>query len=169
MSALSERRKLLSWAPLLVAVLVIASAAALVWVYVTQYRVDRQTDAAAQKVAVSVASEAAVTLLSYTPETIDADLAAARQVMTGEFATYYGKFTADIVGPAARDRGVKADAEVVEAAAMDVDPDRAKVLVFLTQQTVSTERPEPALTASSVVVTLSKVDGTWLVSAFDPV
>ncbi|MGE2734696.1 hypothetical protein [Mycolicibacterium vaccae] len=157
------------WRLLSVVVLLIASAAILLTVYLTQYRVDQQTGAAAEQAAVAAASDATVSLLSYAPESIDADLEAARQVMTGEFATYYGKFTSDIVGPAARDRGVKASAHVIDAAAMELRPDRAKVLVFLKQETVSKERPQPALTAGSVVVSLDKVDGTWLVSAFDPV
>ncbi|MGE2834717.1 hypothetical protein [Mycobacterium sp. SMC-4] len=152
-----------------IAVLLAASAAILVTVYLTQTRVDRQTDASAEQAVVTAASDATAALLSYAPETIDEDLSAAQSVMTGEFATYYGKFTADIVGPAARDRGVKARAEVVDAAAMEIQPDRAKVLVFLKQQTLSKDRPEPALTASSVIVSMTKIDDRWLVSAFDPV
>lgn len=52
---------------------------------------------------------------------------------------------------------------------MEIRPDSAKVLVFLNQETSSKERPDPSLTASSVVVSLTKVDGNWLISAFDPV
>lgn len=153
----------------MIAVLLVASAAVLVTVYLTQYRPDRQSGAAAQQAAVAAASEATVSLLSYAPETIDEDLAAAQSVMTGEFATYYGRFTADIVGPAARDRGVKTSARVVDAAAMETHHDRARVLVFVEQETVSKDRPEPAPSASSVIVSLAKVEGAWLVSAFDPV
>lgn len=157
------------WRIIAVALLVIASGAMLATLYVSQYRVDSQTDAAAEEAAVDAASTATATLLSYTPETIDAALAAARSVMTGEFATYYGGFTSEVVAPAARDRGVKAQAHVIDSALMDIQPDQAKVLVFLKQETASRERPEAAVTASSVAVTVTKVDGTWLVSAFDPV
>ncbi|KWX66306.1 hypothetical protein [Mycobacterium sp. NAZ190054] len=157
------------WRSMVVAVLVIASAAVLLTLYVTQYRVDRQTGPAAEESAVEAASSASAALLSYAPETIDADLSTAHSLMTGEFATYYGKFTADVVAPAARERGVKARAHVVDSALMELQPDQAKVLVFLNQETVSRERPEPSLTASSVVVTMTKVDGRWLVSSFEPV
>ncbi|MGQ9409620.1 hypothetical protein [Mycolicibacterium gilvum] len=77
--------------------------------------------------------------------------------MTGEFATYYGGFTSEVVAPAARDRGVKAQAHVIDSALMDIQPDQAKVLVFLKQETASRERPEAAVTASSVAVTVTKV------------
>lgn len=167
-------RRLLSqtrsrWRPLLVVVLLIGSAAVLATVYLTQYRMDRQTGATAEQAAVAAASGGTVALLSYAPETLDADLATAKSQMTGEFLTYYGKFTADVVAPAVRDRGVKASARAVSAALMEIHPTDAKVLVFLNQETFSRERPEPAFTASSVIVSLAKIDGKWLISAFDPV
>jgi Mce-associated membrane protein len=43
------------------------------------------------------------------------------------------------------------------------------VLLFVNQSTQSKDRPEPTLTSSSVVVTLSKADGKWLISLFNPV
>lgn len=149
--------------------LLIASAVVLSTLYVTQYRVDRQTGPAAEAEVVEAASDATASLLSYAPETIDTDLSTAQSLMTGEFATYYGKFTAYVVAPAVRDRGVKATARVIDSALMELKPDQAKVLVFLNQETVSRERPEPAVTASSVVVTVTKVENNWLISAFDPV
>jgi Mce-associated membrane protein len=156
------------WRLLAVSVL-IASAAVLTTLYLTQYRVDRQTGAAAEEAAVAAASSATAALLSYAPETIGTDLSTAQSLMTGDFSTYYGKFTAEVVAPAVRDRGVKAQAHVIDSALMELQPDQAKVLVFLKQETASHERPEPAVTASSVVVTVTKVDGAWLISAFDPV
>ncbi|MGE0219897.1 hypothetical protein [Mycolicibacterium sp.] len=157
------------WRLVAASILLIASATTLMTLYVTQYRVDSQTDAAAEDAAVTAATTATAALLSYAPETIDADLDTARSLMTGEFATYYGKFTAAVVAPATRDRGVKAQAHVIDSALMELEPGHAEVLVFLKQETASRERPQPAVTASSVVVKLAKVDGDWLISAFDPV
>ncbi|MEC9323294.1 MAG: hypothetical protein VYB90_05625 [Actinomycetota bacterium] len=154
---------------MLVLVVLVGSAAVLTTVYLTQYQVMRQTGAAVEQAAVAAASSGTVALLSYAPDTIDADLATAKSQMTGEFLTYYGKFTTDVVAPAVRDRGVKASARAVDAAVMEIRPTEAKVLVFLDQETVSRDRPEPAYTASSVIVSLAKVDGEWLISAFDPV
>jgi Mce-associated membrane protein len=47
-------------------------------------------------------------------------------------------------------------------------PNTASVLVYINQSTTTADNPEPMLTASSVVVTMSKVDGKWLISAFNP-
>lgn len=157
------------WRSRVVVVLLACSAAVLATVYLTQYRVDRQTSAAAEQAAVAAASSGTVALLSYSPETIETDLATAKSRMTGEFLTYYGKFTTDVVAPAVRDRGVKASARAVSAAAMEIHPGEAKVLVLLNQETTSRDHPEPASTASSVIVSLVKVDDAWLISAFDPV
>lgn len=42
------------------------------------------------------------------------------------------------------------------------------VLVFIHQATTTKDRPEPVLTTSSVRVTLTKVEGSWLISRFEP-
>jgi Mce-associated membrane protein len=43
------------------------------------------------------------------------------------------------------------------------------VLLFLNQTTTSKENPDGSFTASSVKVSLTKVNDVWLISAFDPV
>lgn len=148
--------------------LTVAAVLALV-VYGTAYRPARQSDAVAADDAVRAASSATVALLSYSPETLGQDLERARALMAGDFLTYYGKFSDDVVAPAVRTKGIQAAAQVVNAGLIEIRPNDAKVLVFLNQETVSRERREPALTASSVVVSLAKVDSRWLISALDPV
>jgi Mce-associated membrane protein len=163
------RASLAHWRAVVVVGLLISSAALVTVLYLTQYRIDRQTDTKAVDEVVAAASTGTVALLSYTPDTLEADLASARSNMTGEFLTYYGKFTSDVVAPAVQQKGITATARVARAGMMEIHPDSAKVLIFLNQETVSKERPEPSLTASSVVVGLTKVGGSWLISAFDPV
>jgi Mce-associated membrane protein len=58
---------------------------------------------------------------------------------------------------------------VVRAAVAEIHPDSAIVLLFINQVTTSKENPDGAFAASSVKVTLKKIDGRWLISAFDPV
>ena len=160
-SAWPAIRKALSANGRAIAVLtaVAAAAAFLATVYLVDYRADQQTNAAGRAEAIDAASAGTAALLSYAPETIESDLETSRSLMTGEFLTYYSKFTADVVAPAVRKRGVTANAHVARAALMDLHPDRAKVLLFLNQETSSRDRPEPAPTASSVIVSMTKVDG----------
>ncbi len=163
------RRVVSRWRLITVGVLLVASAGVAAGLYFTQYRPDRQTDDPAPKAVIAAASEGTVSLLSYAPDSLDRDLAAAKSHLTGDFLTYYSKFTEQIVAPAAKQKTVKTTASVVRAAVSDLHPDSAKVVVFLNQTTTSQDRPDPTHTASSVVVSLTKVNGTWLISAFDPV
>ncbi|MBB3602980.1 Mce-associated membrane protein [Mycolicibacterium sp. BK556] len=122
-----------------------------------------------QKEVKDAASGGTVALLSYAPETLDKDLANAKAHLTGEFLKYYSQFTDQIVAPAAKQKGVKTEATVARAAVSELHPDNAVVLVFVNQVTTSKDRPDPALATSSVVVKLTKTDGRWLISEFNPV
>jgi Mce-associated membrane protein len=155
--------------PALAALLVVASTALTAGLLYFQYRPDRATDAAAAKAAITAASEGAVAILSYSPDTFDRDVASAKSRLTGDFLSYYSQFTQEIVGPAAKQKSVKTSAVVVRAAASELHPDSAVVLVFINQSTVSADRPEPALTSSSVLVTVTKASDKWLISSFNPV
>jgi len=156
------------WRTLAICLALVASAGMAAWLYFGQYRTDQLTASATTDV-VGAATQGSVALLSYAPDTVDADLAAAQSNLTGEFATYYGEFAKQIVAPATKQRGVQTTATVVRAAPAEVNPNDAKVLVFLNQVTVSRDNPDPAQAASSVMVGLVKVDGRWLISSFDPI
>lgn len=136
--------------------------------YMTQHRADEETSERVARAALAEASAGAVAVVSYAPETLDRDLVAAKSHLTGEFLTYYGKFVDQVVAPAVRQKAVKSTASVGRAAITELHRDTAKVLVFLNQTTVSQDRPEPVQTASSVVVSLAKVNDNWLISAVDP-
>ncbi len=155
-----------------VAVLVVAlvaSAGVAAWLYFSQYRPDQQIDAAVSKTALDAATNGTVALLSYSPDSLDKDFASAKSHLTGDFLSYYTQFTEQIVTPAAQQKSVKTTASVVRAAVSELHPNSAVVLVFVNQTTTSKENPDGAFAVSSVKVSLNKVDGTWLISSFDPV
>jgi Mce-associated membrane protein len=163
------RRRGTRLVPFAFALLVIASAAFATSLFYLQYRPDRQTDNAAASAAVSAASDSTVAILSYAPDSIDKDFATAKSRLTGEFLNYYSQFTQQIVGPAAKQKAVKTTAAIAQAALTELHSDSAVVLVFVNQTTQSAARPEPTITASSVLVSLTKINGAWLVSAFNPI
>jgi len=156
-------------AAILVAAALIVSAGLAAGLYFFQYRTDQQTNSAAANVALDAAKNGTVALLSYSPDTLDKDFAAAKSNLTGDFLSYYTQFTEQIVTPAAKEKQVKTTASVVRAAVSEIHPDSALVLVFINQVTTSKENPDGAFAASSVKVGLTKTDGRWLISAFDPV
>jgi Mce-associated membrane protein len=154
---------------IVLAVALLASAGATAWLYFNQYRTDRQTNDAAANVALDAAKTGTVAMLSYSPESLDKDFANAKSHLTGDFLSYYTNFTQQIVTPAAKQKSVKTTAAVVRAAVSELHPDSAVVLVFINQNTTSKENPDGAFAASAVKVGLKKIDGTWLISSFDPV
>jgi Mce-associated membrane protein len=162
------RRCLAMWRPILASALVIATIAVAAGLYFFQYRPAQRIDDAATHQAVQAASDGAVAAVSYSYDNLDHDFARAKSVSTGEFLSYYSKFSQDFVAPAATKGHLIATAKVLRAAAIELHPDSAVVLVFMNQNTSSKEKPEPLTTASSVVVTLNKVNGSWLIAKLDP-
>jgi Mce-associated membrane protein len=138
------------------------------WLYFTQYRPDKQTDDAVAQSVVNAARDGTVALLSYKPDTLNQDFAAAKSHLTGDFLNYYDQFTKEVVTPAAQTKGVTTTAQVTGAAVSELNPDKAVVLVFIDQATTSKERPDPAMAASSAKVSLAKAHGEWLITKFDP-
>lgn len=151
------------------AVLLVASAGLTAWLYFASYRPDQQTGPAASGVVLDAAKQGTVAALSYSPGSLDKDLDTAKSHLTGDFLAYYTEFTDSVVRPAVKKKSVSTTAEVVRAAVSELHPDQAKVLVFVNQTTTSADRPQPSMSASSINITMTKVDGKWLISAFDPV
>ena len=154
---------------ILLAVALVASAGVAAWLYFEQYRPDQETNDAAATVALDAAKTGTVALLSYSPESLDKDFAAAKSHLTGDFLSYYTQFTQQIVTPAAKQKSVKTAAAVVRAAVSELHPDSAVVLVFINQNTTSKENPDGSFAASAVKVGLKKINDAWLISSFDPV
>jgi Mce-associated membrane protein len=165
-----QRGKLLKWLGVIVLVLaLLASAGAAAWLYYFEYRPDQQTNAEAAKVAIDAASAGTVAVLTYSPESVEQDFAAAKTHLTGDFLNHYTGFTEQVVLPAAKQKQVKTSAAVVQAAVSEIQPDSAVVLVFVNQTTTSKENPDGAFAASAVKVGMDKIDGRWLISTFEPV
>lgn len=127
-----------------------------------------RTDDEVRTETVQAASDSTVKLLSYTPDQVEQQLGDARNLITGPFLDTYTALINDVVIPGAKEKQIAATASVPQAAAVSADPDRAVVLVFVNQSVV-VGTAAPANTASSVRVTMDKVDDRWLISGFDPV
>ena len=93
-------------------------------------------------------------MLSYSPDSLDKDFAAAKSHLSGDFLSYYNQFTEQIVAPAAKQKSLKTNARVLGAAVQELHPDSAVVLVLVDQSTTSKDNPDPAMASSSVLVSL---------------
>ena len=114
------------------------------------------------------AKDSTIALLSYKPDTVEQQLGAARDLLTGDFRDSYTSLTNDVVIPGAKQKQISAVATVPAVASVSANPSHAVVLVFV-NQTVIVGQTAPTDTASSVRVTLDKVGNRWLISKFDPV
>jgi Mce-associated membrane protein len=151
------------------AVLLLISGGVASWIYFKQYRPDEQTDPSARRAVAASASDGTTALLSYSADTLDQDFAAAKSHLAGEFLNYYVQFTQQSVGPAAREKSMKTTARVTGAAVSELHPDSAVVLVFVDQTTTTKDSPQPSLVISNVWVTLTRIDGKWLITKFSPI
>lgn len=124
--------------------------------------------ARARSESVQAARDDAVTLLTYHPETVDKDLAAARERLTGEFKDAYAELTRQVVVPGAKEKHISSVAKANAAASVSATANHAVALVYV-DQTVTIGTGAPTDTQPVVRVTLDKVNGRWLVSRFDPV
>ncbi len=117
---------------------------------------------------VQAAKDSTIALLSYKPDTVEQQLGAARDRLTGDFRDSYTSLTNDVVIPGAKQKQIAAVATVPAVASVSANPNHAVVLVFV-NQTVNVGQDAPTDTASSVRVTLDKIGDRWLISKFDPV
>lgn len=161
--ALVIRWRLISLVVALVAAVGLAGS-----LFFLQYRPNQQTDDVAAHAVIKSASDGTVALLSYSPETLDNDVAAGKSHLTGELLRYFTGFSQYFVTPAVRSKQVKASASVLRAALIGMHPNSAVALLFVHQTTSSKDKPDPVLSTNNVRVTLTKVDGSWLIAKFEP-
>jgi Mce-associated membrane protein len=155
------------WRLILLTLLTVGAVGLAGGLFYFQYNPDQRTaDAAAQRV-LRAASDGTVALLSYSPNSLDADFARAKSHLTGDLLTYYSKYTTETVGPTAKQKQITASAKVLRAAVSKLQPDSAVVLAYLHQITVSKDKPKPEESTSSVLITLAKVRNSWLIAKFD--
>jgi Mce-associated membrane protein len=114
------------------------------------------------------AKDSTIALLSYRPDTVDKDLNAARDRLTGTFRDSYTSLTHDVVIPGAKQKQISAVVTVPAVASVSATASHAVVLVFV-DQTIIVGTDAPTATASSVKVSLDKISGRWLISDFTPV
>ncbi len=120
----------------------------------------------ARSQSVKAAKDSTDAILTFRYDTIDHDVAATREKLTGGFLDTYTKRTQQQAIPDAKQQRFVASATVPAAAPETVTPNHAVVLVFVSQ-TVKLGDSPPTVTGSSARVTLDKIGGRWLTSDFD--
>lgn len=135
------------------------------------WRHDRQQDDVdrARTEALGEARAKVATVLSYNFRTVEADIAASTELLTGEAKRQFEATTAQWVVPASVDAHITNTAEVVDAGVVSATEDRVETVVFVTQTTVNKAAREPRISGSRLVVTMTREGDTWLISVMDPI
>ncbi|MCV7032495.1 hypothetical protein [Mycobacterium sherrisii] len=118
--------------------------------------------------ATSAAMESTIAMLSYQPNSVGKDLKAASNRLTGSFRDEYTKLINEVVIPGAQQKRIAAVATVPVAAPVSADARHVIVLAYV-NQTTTIGNTSPTDTASSVRLTMEKVDNRWLIANFEPV
>jgi Mce-associated membrane protein len=117
---------------------------------------------------VQAAKESTEAMLSYQESTAAAQLEAAEDRLTGTFRDSFRELVHDVVIPGSEQKHISTVATVPAAASVSASRKHAVVLVFVNQVAI-VDNGAPSDTASIVRVTLEKVGGHWLISAFEPI
>ena len=155
--------------PAILVLLLLISGGAAAWMYFNRFQPNQHTDPSVARAVVNAASDGTIAMLSYSPESLDKDFATAKSHLSGDFLSYYTQFTDQIVAPAAREKSLKTTAHVMGAGLSELHPDSAVVLVYVDQTTTSKDMPDPSMSASTVLVSMARVNARWLITKFDPI
>jgi Mce-associated membrane protein len=105
-------------------------------------------------------------LLNFDYRTIDADVARAKSVTTGD---YWAKNAlTDTLEPTVVELQATTKTVVRAAGVADAQPDRVVVLVFLNQTTTGKNLAAPRVDSRVARVTAARVDDRWLLAGFEP-
>ena len=122
----------------------------------------------ARRDALHAATGAVHDLLSYDYRTLDADVSRAKTRTTGVFSQQYAQTAGQLLTEAKQLKAI-VQASVGLPGVVSASGDRVVVLVFVDQASVKQlpgqKTPTTRIDQSRVQVTMTKVHGTWLVSA----
>ncbi|MEV0673208.1 hypothetical protein [Mycobacterium sp. NPDC050441] len=145
-----------------IALLLAVASGVLRWLTVSQHESDT-----ARVESVQAAKEITVEMLSYETETVDQQLTAARDRMTGEFLGTYTAMINEVI-PAAHAQRIAAVADVLQIGTVTAKPDSVEVVMFV-NQSVQVGDHMPEKTPSVARATMVKDGDRWLMSKYEPV
>ncbi|MGH3567000.1 MAG: hypothetical protein ACRDRH_13400 [Pseudonocardia sp.] len=153
--------------PIALAVLVIASAVSVGLLGSRAITVANTEQNATEALDAAVISTSQV--LSYSSKTLDADLARARAQLSGPFAVQFEEMASNLIVPTAQQQDVSSKVEVIRSALIDARPDRAEVMLYLSQTASASSQPQPQQGIIQIKVTMTKAaDGQWRISEMQP-
>ena len=165
----TRTRRVAWWTTVIVLIAATLSALAIgLWQAVEGRQIERAQNASARESVLEVARSNTITMLSYQRDTVEAQLTGSLPLLTGDFRESYDKLIHDVVIPGAQQKNISAVAQVPAIAVESLSQDRA-VRRRLYQPDSHGRDSGTENTASSVRISMQKIDGKWLIDEFEPV
>ncbi|MBC2637713.1 MULTISPECIES: hypothetical protein [unclassified Rhodococcus (in: high G+C Gram-positive bacteria)] len=108
------------------------------------------------------------TVLSYSPDTVEADVETSKVHLTGDFLTQFSDLSASEVVPRAKQDAISAKWDVTGTSLVTAEADTATVLVFLHGTVTSGATPHTEDLSSSVRVRAERTGQSWSISDLEP-
>ena len=108
-------------------------------------------------------------LLSYSPDSVEAHAATVQETRTGQFLDYYSKYAQDTLVPQAQQKNLTAQWTVDNIGLTEARQDTATVLAQLSGTVTSPTTPAPEQLTSVVKVRFTNDKGTWKIELLEPV
>jgi Mce-associated membrane protein len=151
--------------------LLLATATLVTTMFIWKAGDDRHTLASGQTAASSAARSGIEKLLAYDYRTFDRHTNEVSALLTGRFRIEFVQATTRVVKPLAVKNQAVVRATVSKASVMSTpgtpDPANVKILLFVDQHTTSAKLDRPQVDQNRVILTMSQVDGRWLVSKIE--
>ena len=126
---------------------------------------DRHTLASNQSAAVSAAGSITEKMLGYDYRSFDQHTTEVSALLTGSFKKEFVQAATDVVKPLAVQNQAVVVAKASEVSVMSTSgQDIVKILAFVDQTTTSAKLERPQIDQNRVILTMSQVDGRWLVA-----
>jgi len=126
---------------------------------------DRHTQASSQAAAASAGRTITEKMLGYDYKTFDQHTTEVSGLLIGSFRNEFVRAASTVVKPLAVGNQAVVVAQVSKVSVMSPrDQADVKILVFVDQRTTSAKLKRPQIDQNRVMLTMSQVDGRWLVS-----
>lgn len=160
------QRLLAATVVLLAAVAFVGLAATAGWLYWN--RVEARAEQVTREELPPLAAEAIPRIFGYDYQTVETSMTDVYPLFTPDFRRTFEEQATQVVIPAARERKVVSQVNVVGQGMMEARRTSGSVLVYL-NRTVTDKSKEPAVDGARVKVDYRKVDGKWLIDMIKPV
>jgi len=110
----------------------------------------------------TAAERAAVPLLSYDHESLEADQEAAHEVVTSDYRSDYDDLF-EVIKENAPSTQTVVEVDVIASAIVRAGDDRAEILLFVNRPTTNRATTEPVVYKDQVTLTMQRVGEEWLV------